>query len=237
MKKMKKYMFAIAVLMLAASAAFADDCGNGKDHGKGTPSCKNNGGNNGGSGGSGGTGGQGGNGGNGGNGGSSVVTNDNLNNVNLKNSNTNVNTSVNILKSKSDSNSTSNATSNSTSSASANQSQNQTQSQTATGGNASNGGQNNSQTTEFNQVHQTASAIAPDAYPTAPCRVSGSGAGSSPFFGVSFSGSKLDTECEKRETARSFALLGERTAALQVLCQTKAAKETKPTVCATIKQQ
>jgi hypothetical protein len=195
-------------ILLTAGMAMADDCGNGKDHGKGTPSC-----------GSKGNGGNGGQGGNGGSVGPIVITNDNIN------------TATASSHSTSNSSSTSNATGGNATATGGNASA--SQSQTANGGNANafNGGQSNTQVSTVNQVHQTASAIAPESYPTAPCRVSGSGAGSSPFFGVSFSGSKLDTECEKRETARSFALIGEREAAVQLLCATKAAKAAKLSVC------
>ena len=87
------------------------------------------------------------------------------------------------------------------------------------------------QATNFNQVHQTPLALAPESTSTAPCRVAGSGAGSSPFFGVSFSGSKVDTECEKRATAIAFAQLGQTQAAIEMLCATKAAKSGDVEVC------
>jgi hypothetical protein len=94
---------------------------------------------------------------------------------------------------------------------------------------ATNGGQSNTQITQ--QVRQAPMAYAPEAYPTAPCRVSGSAGVSAPIGGVSFGGSKEDKQCSARELARSFHMIGEDGAALQVLCSTKAAKEAKPTVC------
>jgi hypothetical protein len=77
----------------------------------------------------------------------------------------------------------------------------------------------------YQQVRQAPAAYAPDALPSAPCRVSGSAGASSPFGGVSIGGSKLDTECDRRETARAFALLGNKLAAARILCNSKAAKE------------
>lgn len=84
-------------------------------------------------------------------------------------------------------------------------------------------------TQTYQQVRQAPTAIAPDAYPSAPCRVSGSIGASAPIGGISLGGSKMDHECDKRETARSFALIGNRTAAYKILCTTKAAKEAKLT--------
>src|SRR5437870_858771 len=43
--------------------------------------------------------------------------------------------------------------------------------------------------------------------------------------GISLGGSKLDTECDLRESARAFSLIGNRGAAAKILCQTKAAKK------------
>jgi hypothetical protein len=116
------------------------------------------------------------------------------------------------------------------------QQQGQAQSQVATGGNAqqsqsataNNAGNVQSSDTSVNttykQVRQAPMAYAPDAYPSAPCRVSGSAGVSSPVGGVSLGGSKMDNECDKRETARAFALLGNQEAAAKILCETKAAK-------------
>jgi hypothetical protein len=133
------------------------------------------------------------------------------------------------------------STSSSSSSATASQSQGQNQGQgqgqsqgqgqTANGGDASNGGQANSQSTNYTsiykQVRQAPMAYAPDAIPSAPCRASASGGASSPFGGLALGGSKLDQECDLRETARAFALIGNTSAAARVLCETKGAKKAK----------
>jgi hypothetical protein len=101
-----------------------------------------------------------------------------------------------------------------------------TQSQTATGGQAtsSSTGQASAQT-EIRIPRQAPAAVAPDAFPSAPCRVGFGGAASAPIGGLSIGGSKLDEECDKRETARAFAHLGFKEAALKILCTTKAAKK------------
>jgi hypothetical protein len=193
-------LFTFAMLF-CSGFAMADDCGNNKDNGKGTPSC--------------GTTGQ-------PAGSPVVINNDNLSNIRLTNKNNNSNTATSTSSSNSSANST--AASRATAS----------QSQVANGGSATatNGDQSNSQVSTFNQVHQTPLAIAPEAAnTTAPCRVAGSGAGSSPFFGLSFSGSRQDTECEKRATALAFAQLGAQQAAIEVLCSTKAAKSADVEVC------
>lgn len=120
------------------------------------------------------------------------------------------------------------------------QSQSQGQSQTATGGSVgyvgsdSTSSADNSQanvqsytgeySTTYNQVRQAPLAYAPDAYPTAPCRVSGSAGVSAPIGGLSLGGSKLDTECDLKETARAFALIHNFDAASRILCETKGAK-------------
>jgi hypothetical protein len=90
---------------------------------------------------------------------------------------------------------------------------------------ASNSSTSVSNSNSYQQVRQASSAYAPDALPSAPCRVGGSAGVSSPFGGVSLGGSKLDKECDRRETARAFALLGNKLAAARILCNTKAAKE------------
>lgn len=104
---------------------------------------------------------------------------------------------------------------------------------TGHGGSATASNAGNSQSMTYNEAEQPSrlsirtvpTAIAPDAYPSAPCRVSGSAGGSWLGGGISFGGSKMDHECDKRETARSFALLGQYEAALRILCSTRAARE------------
>jgi hypothetical protein len=98
----------------------------------------------------------------------------------------------------------------------------------ATGGNAVSGANLDlSINSNYRQIRQAPTAIAPDAFPSAPCRVAGGIGVSSPFGGLSLGGSKLDKDCDARETARFFALINNRTAAAKILCNTKAAKKAK----------
>jgi hypothetical protein len=159
---------------------------------------------NGGNGGNGGQGGNGGNGGQGGKGGSS--------------SSTSSSTAVSV------------SSSSSTSSSSAKQNQGQVQGQQQSQS-ANNDGNKQATTINQNQVRQAPTAYAPDAFPSAPCRVSGSAGVSAPIGGISFGGSKLDTECDKRETARAFALIGQTDSACQILLTTRAAKAAGITSC------
>jgi hypothetical protein len=92
----------------------------------------------------------------------------------------------------------------------------------ATGGSASSGG--NTVTSVSNQVSQVPPAFAPDAFPSAPCRVAASAGGSSQWFGMSIGGSKLDKDCAKRELARLLLAAGQRQAAVDALCSTQAAR-------------
>jgi hypothetical protein len=78
--------------------------------------------------------------------------------------------------------------------------------------------------TQYNQVHQTASAITPDAFPTSPCFKTIGGAAQSGLFGASFGSGSIDKGCDDRETARLFARIGNLTAAGRILCDTPAAK-------------
>ncbi|MBZ5695975.1 MAG: hypothetical protein LAN36_11530 [Acidobacteriia bacterium] len=154
------------------------------------------------------------------------------------NSNSNSNTNNNSNSSSSTSNSSANQSQDQS------QSQDQKQSQTATGGNATanggsatatNGGQSNSQTSTYvsNQVRQAPPAFAPEAIPTSPCRIAGSIGASSPVGGISLGGSKIDNECDKRQTAQALANIGATQAACKVLLNTKAAKEAHVTECDT----
>jgi hypothetical protein len=206
--KLKHLATAVIAVMLACTTVFASQNDNGND--KGTH--QNNGDNGNHYGQHKGKGGNGGNGGNGGEGGSAT-------------GGSGIGIGVGI-----GGNSASNASSKSTSTSSVKNSGNSsnTNVNVAEGGSAtaSNGGQQNSQSTSYvnEQVHQAPTVIAPDAYPSAPCRVSTSIGGSAPLGGLSFGSSKLDDQCDKRETARSFALIGDKEAARQILCTTKAAK-------------
>lgn len=188
----------LASLFCFTGSALANDCGNDKDHGKGSPSCKqhkdhdkdhdkehekdhdkdpNHGGN----------------GGNGGNGGSSSSSSQQAQNQSQTSTNTNNNQSA------SSSTSAGNSTTVDT-------------------------------RTTYNQVRQVASAIAPDAFPSSPCIKGYSGAVQTGVFGASAGGGKVDKGCDDRETARSFALMGNRDAAAKILCQTPAAKRAQLTL-------
>ena len=67
-------------------------------------------------------------------------------------------------------------------------------------------------------VKSVPDAYAPSVYPTAPCRISISGAGSGVGFGLSIGGSVLDEDCNRRELSRSFQNLGMNDDALAILC-------------------
>jgi hypothetical protein len=97
---------------------------------------------------------------------------------------------------------------------------NQSQSAVAT----SNGDNSNNYNSTVNMPRQVASAIAPDVLPSAPCFKGFSGAAQTPLLGASFGAGKIDKGCDSRETARSFASLGNRLAAATILCKTDAAK-------------
>jgi hypothetical protein len=99
------------------------------------------------------------------------------------------------------------------------------------GGNASSSnnstgsGNTTSVNSTYNEVRQTATAMAPDVAVTAPCTKGMSAAAQSGFFGASIGGSKVDRGCDARETARYFAtLLHNRTAAAKIMCDTPAAQ-------------
>lgn len=62
-------------------------------------------------------------------------------------------------------------------------------------------------------------AIAPNVYPTAPCIVSNSGAGTGLKFGLSIGISHKDDDCTRRETARTLQALGETQGAVALMCQ------------------
>jgi hypothetical protein len=121
------------------------------------------------------------------------------------------------------------AVSSSAANAAANQNQKQTQSQTTSstsGAVAANSGNN----TNINNPRQTPFAYSPEALPTAPCFKGYSAGASSPLIAGSFGGGKIDKGCEARETARSFALLGNQQAAAKLLCSTEAAKRAHLTI-------
>jgi hypothetical protein len=103
----------------------------------------------------------------------------------------------------------------------------QTQTQTANGGQAtaSSSGQTNSQVSEVRVPHQAPAVLAPDVFPTAPCRVAVSVGGSFVMGGAGVGVSKDDKECEKRETARLASALGLRELAVKLVCSTKVARK------------
>jgi hypothetical protein len=147
----------------------------------------------------------------------------------------------------SNSNSQSTATSQANANANANQQQgqkqNQKQSQTANGGSATatggsatltnsgnGGGASINETSVYNTPRQVATAIAPDTVPTSPCFKPFSGAGQGPAFGFSFGAGKIDLGCDDRETARLFAIAGNREAFAIIMCNTPAAKRAHLTI-------
>jgi len=230
---------AFPVSMLADTTGSGNDCGKGNKYhssGKSDPSCHkggdngggngggNNGGGNGGNGGTGnggngGNGGQGGNGGNGGNGGTG----------NGFGGNGGVGTGIGVgvgigqggsATGGSVSNSGNSSNTNTTSSGA---------SAGATAG-ASNNSSGNTVNSTYTEQRQTPMAYAPDALPTAPCFKTYSAGASSPFFGAALGGGRIDKGCDARETARSFALLHNFTAAAKILCSTDAAKRAKLTL-------
>jgi hypothetical protein len=162
---------------------------------------------------------------------------------------TNTNTNSNANSNTNSASSASNSASNSASSASSNQSQKQQQNQTqtanggsasslsnATGGasnstaSASNNGNGSNNSTYSNTTNvaapkiPVATALAPETLPTSPCYKTYSGAGQAQSFGFSFGGGKVDKGCDDRETARLFAVAGNRIAFAKVMCDTPAAK-------------
>jgi len=133
-----------------------------------------------------------------------------------------------------DSNAIAGASATSVAGASSNSNQKQGQGQTQGQGqgqsqSANNNGNAQSTTFNQNQVRQAPTAYSPDAFPSAPCRVSGSAGVSAPIGGISLGGSKLDKDCSRRETARSFMNLGLPEAACKILLSTRDAKEAKLT--------
>lgn len=83
--------------------------------------------------------------------------------------------------------------------------------------------------TEPRQLAIAPDAIAPNIYPSAVCYTGqslGASFGNSGFgAGLTGGKTKLDADCSKRETARSFAAIGNLFAANALLCATSDAKE------------
>lgn len=69
------------------------------------------------------------------------------------------------------------------------------------------------------------SAIAPPAFPTAPCRIALSAGLSLMNVGGSFGGSVLDSQCDLRASAQAFAAVGDIESAEYLLCNLDASKK------------
>lgn len=103
----------------------------------------------------------------------------------------------------------------------------QTQSQTQSNSNSAVGSGNTtsvSNNTIYKQVHQVASALAPETLPTAPCTGSLGGAVQTGLVGASLGGSRTDKNCEILETAKFFGFAGSRIAMCKTAITTKAAR-------------
>jgi hypothetical protein len=218
----------LALSLFGGMAVYANDCGQGKDKGKGTPTCPD----------------KGGKGGNGGSGGSVsapvTITNDNLNTVTVGSTNRNSNKSTSVSGAVSGSNSqstvkdsgnSSNSNTNSATGGSATATAQGGAGGSATGGNAtvSNGATGSGNSTTIggdttNYPRQTATAIAPETFPTVSCFKTYSGAGQAAGFGFSLGGGAIDQGCAAREEARLLAAMGSKVAACKILVATKAAK-------------
>lgn len=72
--------------------------------------------------------------------------------------------------------------------------------------------------------HNTPGVSLGGIFPSAVCMGVINGGVSAPGFGIGAGKSYVDEECDKRETARSFAALGYTREALVILCSTKAAQ-------------
>ena len=100
----------------------------------------------------------------------------------------------------------------------------------ATGGNAEATGGNNALTINESKrpdditIRNTASANMPNLTSTAPCVVSGSLGVGAAGFNIGGGKTKIDPECNIRETARTFAGLGEVGLALTIACTSEVAK-------------
>jgi hypothetical protein len=123
--------------------------------------------------------------------------------------------------------SSSNSSATAASNVSSTQSQKQQQTQTATGGNATNEGNNQSTSysSTYNQVRQAPMAYAPEAFSTAACRVGFSGGASSGFGGLSLGASRKDKDCERTILANQFFARGNNTAGCKLLMHVKVIKE------------
>lgn len=103
----------------------------------------------------------------------------------------------------------------------AQQQQNQQQSASS----SANGNGNNSNNSTYNQVRQTPMAYAPDVLSTVNCFKGMSAGGSSPFFGATFGGGRVDKNC-RQIAAASFAFsIGAREAGCKIFIRTQDARD------------
>lgn len=116
-----------------------------------------------------------------------------------------------------------NSTNNLNSKQSQEQSNTQSQSTSSQASNNSNG--NNSNNSTYNQVRQTPMAYAPDVLSTVNCFKGMSAGGSSPFFGATFGGGRVDKNC-RQIAAASFAFsIGAREAGCKIFIRTQDARD------------
>jgi len=76
-----------------------------------------------------------------------------------------------------------------------------------------------------NYPQQTASPTAPAFVTASPCMGVVSGAGTSPVVGIAIGMSYKDKECEDRANASALNSLGDRAAAMQIMCQLDSVKD------------
>ena len=74
------------------------------------------------------------------------------------------------------------------------------------------------------ELENVPDVMAPNVYPTSPCMGSSSIGGAGVGFGISFGTSCESTECQLRETSRSFASMGMKEDAIAILCTSEYAK-------------
>lgn len=89
------------------------------------------------------------------------------------------------------------------------------------GGNAQTMTYNEAEPLKSYEVRGMGQAYAPNIYPSAPCAMAGSVGASALGWGVSAGGSKVNKECEQRETARMLSQLGYEAQGLAVLCSSE----------------
>lgn len=77
---------------------------------------------------------------------------------------------------------------------------------------------NAAQSTSINYERQAATAFAPSIPPTVNCASSFGAGAQGASFGISFGGTPINVECERRELARTAMNFGDRATAEEVLC-------------------